>query len=222
VHTVAEYHFFKQNIDAFRAASTRDAAPELAYKTTDYIAFAVFWNRQVMMQSPQIIEADRRLYLKLPEQLLWHHKKTLQWKSSCATLYLGSNTECLAPIQELLGDANRLAVVLPAIPLEPEQVDFNADGTSFAHNKSSKFDVSPQPLSALTWNHSIPWPFDDVLLKSSDPTHISILCPRLRTTYPCLGTTYPHLRTMYPRRLHHPQTFRLLPPIPLPQYALSK
>ncbi|KAJ7356836.1 hypothetical protein DFH08DRAFT_1048015 [Mycena albidolilacea] len=127
VHTVAEYHFFKQNVDAFRAASTRDAAPKLAYKTTNYIAFAVFWNRQVMMQSPQIFEADRRLYFKLPEQLLRHHKKTLQWKSSRATLYLGSNTECLAPIQELLGDANRLVVVLPAIPLKPEQVDFNAD-----------------------------------------------------------------------------------------------
>ncbi|KAJ7697991.1 hypothetical protein B0H14DRAFT_3529089 [Mycena olivaceomarginata] len=74
VHTVAEYQFFKQNIDAFRVASARDTAPELAYKTTDYIAFAVFWNRQ-----------------------------------------------------ELLGDANRLAIVLPAIPLEPEQIDFDAD-----------------------------------------------------------------------------------------------
>ncbi|KAJ7333477.1 hypothetical protein DFH08DRAFT_966299 [Mycena albidolilacea] len=127
VHTVAEYQFFKQNVDAFRTASTRDTAPELAYKTTDYIAFAVFWNHQVMRQSPQIIEADRRLYFKLPEQLLRHHKKTLQWKSSRATLYMGSNTQCLAPIQDLLGDANRLAVVLPAIPLEPEQVDFDAD-----------------------------------------------------------------------------------------------
>ncbi|KAJ7306952.1 hypothetical protein DFH08DRAFT_824451 [Mycena albidolilacea] len=55
------------------------------------------------------------------------HKKTLQWMSSHATLYMGSNTKILAPIQELLGDASRLAIVLPAIPLEPEQVDFNAD-----------------------------------------------------------------------------------------------
>ncbi|KAJ7323366.1 hypothetical protein DFH08DRAFT_817937 [Mycena albidolilacea] len=80
-----------------------------------------------MRQSPQIVEADRRLYFKLPVQLLRHHKKTLQWKSSCATLYMGSNTQCLAPIQELLGDANQLAVVLPAILLEPEQVDFDVD-----------------------------------------------------------------------------------------------
>jgi hypothetical protein len=84
-----------------------------------------------MMQSPQILQADQRLYFKLPEQLLRHHKKTLQWTSSRATLYMGSNTEILAPIQELLGDASRLAIVLPAIPLEPEQVDFNADGDCF-------------------------------------------------------------------------------------------
>jgi hypothetical protein len=85
---------------------------------------------------------------------------------------MGSNTQCLAPIQELLRDANQLAVVLPAILLEPEQVDFDVDGTSFVHKKCSKFDVSPQPLLALTWNHLIPWPFDNVLLKSSYLMHI--------------------------------------------------
>ncbi|KAJ7195718.1 hypothetical protein B0H12DRAFT_1169101 [Mycena haematopus] len=129
VHTVAEYRFFKEHVGAFPVASARDMSPELAWKTTNYVAFALFWNRQVMMQSPQILEADRRLYFKLPEQLLRHHKKTLQWKSSRATLYMGSNTESLTPIQELLGDANRLAIVLPAIPLEPEQVNFQIDAT---------------------------------------------------------------------------------------------
>ncbi|KAJ6465338.1 hypothetical protein C8R45DRAFT_939546 [Mycena sanguinolenta] len=78
---------------------------------------------------PNSTDDDEEPEDMLPEQLLRHHKKTLQWKSSRATLYMGSNTECLAPIQELLGDANRLAIVLPAIPLEPEQVNFQIDDT---------------------------------------------------------------------------------------------
>ncbi|KAF8177327.1 hypothetical protein K438DRAFT_1770094 [Mycena galopus ATCC 62051] len=121
VHTVAEYQFFKQHVGAFPVTSAQDMPPELAWKATNYITFAVFWNQQVMMQSPQVLDAAHRLYFKLPEHLLRHHKKTLQWMLSCATLYMGSNTENLAPIQELLRDPNQLAVVLPATPLEPEQ-----------------------------------------------------------------------------------------------------
>ncbi|KAJ6490114.1 hypothetical protein C8R45DRAFT_1139189 [Mycena sanguinolenta] len=129
IHTIAEYQFFKQNVGAFPLSSARATPPEQVWKATDYIAFAKFWNLQVIMQSPQILEADKRLYFKLPEHLLRHHKKTLQWKSSRATLYMGTNTEYLTPIQELLGDANRLAMVLPAIPLEPEQVNYQIDAT---------------------------------------------------------------------------------------------
>ncbi|KAJ7246078.1 hypothetical protein C8J57DRAFT_1241863 [Mycena rebaudengoi] len=132
VHNFAEYKFFKSNVDTFRInmpAGRVKRSPEQIWKATDYIKFAVFWNQAVMSQSPQILEAHLRLYFKLPEQLLRHHKKTLQWKSSRATLYMGPNAELLKPIQEILGDANRLAIVLPAIPLEPEQVDFLNDNT---------------------------------------------------------------------------------------------
>ncbi|KAF8188816.1 hypothetical protein K438DRAFT_1764075 [Mycena galopus ATCC 62051] len=129
VHTIAEYKFFNSNVVAFRNTSARDTSPEQVWKVTDYIGFSVFWNRQVMQQSPQILAADQRLYFKLPEQLLRHHKKTLQWKSSRATLYMGPNNDSLAPIQELLGNVNRGAIVLPAIPLEPEQIEFQIDGT---------------------------------------------------------------------------------------------
>jgi hypothetical protein len=58
--------------------TARDTAPELAWKSTNYIAFVVFWNRRVMMQSPQILQADHQLYFKLPEQLLRYYKKMLQ------------------------------------------------------------------------------------------------------------------------------------------------
>ncbi|KAJ6502069.1 hypothetical protein C8R45DRAFT_608315 [Mycena sanguinolenta] len=135
VHTIAEYQFFKQNVGAFPLSSARATLPEQVWKATDYIAFAKFWNLQVIMQSPQIIEANKRLYFKLPEHLLRHHKKTLQWKSSRATLYMGTNTEYLTPIQELLGDTNRLAIVLPALPLEPEQVNYQIDGTIFLNTR---------------------------------------------------------------------------------------
>ncbi|KAF8170866.1 hypothetical protein K438DRAFT_1773541 [Mycena galopus ATCC 62051] len=100
-------------------AGRAERSPEQAWKATDYIKFAVFWN--------QALTSD--FCFKLPEQLLRHHKKKLQWKSSRATLYMGPNAELLKPIQEILGDANRLATVLPAIPLEPEQVDFLNDNT---------------------------------------------------------------------------------------------
>ncbi|KAJ7236765.1 hypothetical protein C8J57DRAFT_1247515 [Mycena rebaudengoi] len=110
VHNFAEYKFFKSNVDTFRInmpAGRVERSPEQIWKATDYVKFAVFWN----------------------QALLRHHKKTLQWKSYRATLYMGPNAELLKPIQEILGDANRLAIVLPAIPLEPEQVDFLNDNT---------------------------------------------------------------------------------------------
>jgi hypothetical protein len=83
-------------------AGRAEQSPEQVWKATDYIKFAVFWNQAVMLQSPQILEAHLRLYFKLPEQLLCHHKKTLQWKSSRATIYMGPNAELLKPIQEIL------------------------------------------------------------------------------------------------------------------------
>jgi hypothetical protein len=164
---------FRINMPAGRV----ERSPEQIWKATDYIKFAVFWNQAVMSQSPQILEAHLRLYFKLPEQLLRHHKKTLQWKSSRATLYMGPNAELLKPIQEILGDANRLAIVLPAIPLEPEQVDFLND-SMFISSFITLILILFQILLVLTWNLLILWPFVSVLLKNLDQMHMSTPHPR--------------------------------------------
>jgi hypothetical protein len=179
VYNFAEYKFFKSHVDTFRinmSAGRAERSPEQIWKATDYIKFAVFWNQAVMSQSPQILEAHLRLYFKLPEQLLRHHKKTLQWKSARATLYMGPNAELLKPIQEILGDANRLAIVLPAIPLEPEQVDFRND-SMFISSFINLILILFQILLVLTWNLLILWPFVGVLLKNLDQMHLSIPHP---------------------------------------------
>ncbi|KAJ7067559.1 hypothetical protein C8F01DRAFT_1247920 [Mycena amicta] len=101
--------------------------PKTRYLKVAGIAFAVFWNRQVRAQPASILKANERIYFKLPEQLLRHHKKSLQWKASRATLNLGSNAEALEPINRILNDSNRTAIILPALEFDPVQVDFHND-----------------------------------------------------------------------------------------------
>ncbi|KAJ6547247.1 hypothetical protein B0H19DRAFT_1266182 [Mycena capillaripes] len=123
VHTQPEFVLFKDIVTGFISAPLT-SSPEDVYKYTNYIEFAKFWNRKVVAQSATILDTGARIYFKLPEQLLRHHKKSLQWKTSRATLTLGSNVEALEPLRNMLGDPSRKAIVLPAITLEPEQVDF--------------------------------------------------------------------------------------------------
>ncbi|KAJ7193646.1 hypothetical protein GGX14DRAFT_405381 [Mycena pura] len=60
--------------------------PEKIYKVTKYDEFARFWNRRVTQQSPAELDSSKRIYFKLPEQLERHHKKSIQWKTTRATL----------------------------------------------------------------------------------------------------------------------------------------
>ncbi|KAJ7193656.1 hypothetical protein GGX14DRAFT_577110 [Mycena pura] len=64
---------------------------------------------------------------KLPEQLERHLKKSIQWKTTRATLNMGENVAALEPIHELVRDPLRKAVVLPAITHEPVEVNYAAD-----------------------------------------------------------------------------------------------
>ncbi|KAJ7227290.1 hypothetical protein GGX14DRAFT_555855 [Mycena pura] len=126
VHTRREFEFFQENIAVFIPANA-PTAPDKVYKVTKYNDLARFWNRRVASQSPTELAADRRLYFKLPEQLERHHKKSLQWKTTRATLNMGENVTALEPMRELLRDESRRAVVLPPIMHEPLEVDFAAD-----------------------------------------------------------------------------------------------
>ncbi|KAF7310239.1 hypothetical protein MIND_00397600 [Mycena indigotica] len=129
VHTRREFEFFIENIASFIPSNT-PTSPEQIYKATDYAALAKFWNRRVVTQPPTELAAEKRLYFKLPEQLERHHKKSLQWKMTRATLHLGENVTALQPIHELLSDPARKAVVLPAIMHEPTDLDFTKSQVS--------------------------------------------------------------------------------------------
>ncbi|KAJ7066294.1 hypothetical protein C8F01DRAFT_1228372 [Mycena amicta] len=126
VHTQREFELFQANIAAFIPLNTA-ATAEKIYKVTKYDEFARFWNRQVATQSPTELESSKRLYYKLPEQLERHHKKSIQWKTTRATLNIGGNVTALEPIRQLIRDSSRTAVVLPAITHEPIEVDYSAD-----------------------------------------------------------------------------------------------
>ncbi|KAJ7222208.1 hypothetical protein GGX14DRAFT_558304 [Mycena pura] len=126
VHTRREFELFQANIASFIPLNT-SASPEKVYKVTKYDEFARFWNRQVATQSPTELDSSKRIYFKLPEQLERHHKKSIQWKTTRATLNIGENVAALEPIHQLVRDPSRKAVVLPAITHEPVEVNYTTD-----------------------------------------------------------------------------------------------
>lgn len=130
VHTRREFELFQANIASFIPSNT-SATPEKVYKVTKYDEFARFWNRQVAAQPPAELDSSKRIYFKLPEQLERHHKKSIQWKTTRATLNMGENAAALEPIHQLVRDPSRKAVVLPAITHEPVEVDYSADRMCF-------------------------------------------------------------------------------------------
>ncbi|KAF7304332.1 hypothetical protein HMN09_00835000 [Mycena chlorophos] len=131
IHTQPEFVLFKRIISSFISSSVAPTATaDEVCKATDYSALALHWNREVLTQSPTVLKAAERIYFKLPEHLMRHHKKTLQWQDSRATLTLGANTAALRPINTLLNDPKRVAAVLPAITHEPLEVEFQRDATT--------------------------------------------------------------------------------------------
>ncbi|KAL0566774.1 hypothetical protein V5O48_015230 [Marasmius crinis-equi] len=137
VHTPAEYVLFKQLISLETIRTRSSPPPNQPWKGINYIQLAKIWNTRVDGQDPRVINSDQRLYYKLPEQLLRHHKKVLEWQASRATMQLGSNVRLVQEHMDSLRDPERVARVLPAVPLseiEPDPTTYGALGidlTSF-------------------------------------------------------------------------------------------
>ncbi|KAJ3771035.1 hypothetical protein FB446DRAFT_789987 [Lentinula raphanica] len=118
VHTKKEYAEFKRLVGSESIQSSRNVPANQAWKGINYIKFAKLWNVLVDTQDPTVTDSNERIYYKLPEQLLRHHKKQLEWQASQATMLDGSNAAMIHDHQNLLGSPNRIAHVLPAVPLQ--------------------------------------------------------------------------------------------------------
>ncbi|KAJ3722546.1 hypothetical protein C8R42DRAFT_720912 [Lentinula raphanica] len=123
VHTKKEYIEFKRLIGSDSIRSNRNVPANQAWKGINYIKFAKIWNVLVDTQDPAVTDSNERLYYKLPEQLLRHHKKQLEWQASRATMLDGSNAALIHDHQNLLQSPERIARVLPAVSLEDLNVE---------------------------------------------------------------------------------------------------
>ncbi|KAJ3975588.1 hypothetical protein EV361DRAFT_865301, partial [Lentinula raphanica] len=103
-----------------------------AWKGIDYVKFAQIWNSKVDAQDPTVVDSNKRLYYKLPEQLLRHHKKSLERQASQATMVIESNAVLVQAHIDSVKDSKRVAYVLPAVPLEDlsSQPDLTVNGNA--------------------------------------------------------------------------------------------
>ncbi|KIK65907.1 hypothetical protein GYMLUDRAFT_257835 [Collybiopsis luxurians FD-317 M1] len=131
VHTRKEYTEFKCLLASDNIHNNRANAPiTQPWKGINYIKFAKLWNILVDTQDATITDPNERLYYKLPEQLLRHHKRLLEWQASRATILDGSNAAMIHDHLNLLQNPERVASVLPAVALEDldTQPDPTAEG----------------------------------------------------------------------------------------------
>ncbi|KAF9059130.1 hypothetical protein BDP27DRAFT_1431786 [Rhodocollybia butyracea] len=129
VHTRAEYAEFRCLIQLNVIQNSHSNVPlNQAWKGVDFIKFAKFWNNLVDAQDPSTTDSNLRLYYKLLEQLLRHQKKLLEWQASRVTMAIGSNEAMVKEHMNILKDPERLASVLPAVPLEDNTLDPTARG----------------------------------------------------------------------------------------------
>lgn len=118
VHTFAEYAKFKKEINdrQFKKRNLKKTyPPHEAYKTVDFHRLTIAWNSAVDNQSRTETDSNKRLYYKLPSQLERHYKRTLNWKSECATILMGGNAESLKPFRDLLINENTTSTLPPSI-----------------------------------------------------------------------------------------------------------
>ncbi|KAJ7798042.1 hypothetical protein B0H13DRAFT_2505611 [Mycena leptocephala] len=159
VHTHKEYMTFKAHINhtKFRKG-TKVYPPHEHWKNIDFLKFAQFWNELVDAQPRSVTDSNLRLYYKLPQHLETHHKKTILWKSECATLSDGSNFASRKQLLDILNSPDNHADTLAAIPcLIPCQM---ANWISLLHPTHSTPDepqqsgpqqsvhLTPQPIQA--------------------------------------------------------------------------
>jgi hypothetical protein len=163
VHTHKEYITFKAHINhtKFRKG-TKVYPPHEHWKNIDFLKFAQFWNELVDAQPRSVTDSNLRLYYKLPQQLEAHHKKTILWKSECATLSDGSNFAGRKQLLDILNSPDNYADTIPAIPLPEPMPDGELDLSiarsydSFCHAGLTHNYVYSQVT--MIQHHLIRWP----------------------------------------------------------------
>lgn len=163
VHTHKEYITFKAHINhtKFRKG-TKVYPPHEHWKNIDFLKFAQFWNELVDAQPRSVTDSNLRLYYKLPQQLEAHHKKTILWKSECATLSDGSNFAGRKQLLDILNSPDNYADTIPAIPLPEPMPDGELDLSiarsydSFCHAGLTHNYVYSQVT--MIQRHLIRWP----------------------------------------------------------------
>ncbi|KAJ3752534.1 hypothetical protein EV360DRAFT_88655 [Lentinula raphanica] len=129
VHTRKEYTEFRRLVGSDNIRNNHSNVPvNQAWKGINYVKFAMLWNVLVSAQDATLTDPNDRLYYKLPEQLLRHHKKVLEWQASRATMLDGSNAAMIQDHTSLLQDPKWIAYVLPAVQLE--DLDAQPDPTA--------------------------------------------------------------------------------------------
>ncbi|KAJ7911220.1 hypothetical protein B0H13DRAFT_1875973 [Mycena leptocephala] len=144
---VKEYITFKAHINhtKFRKG-TKVYPPHEHWKNIDFLKFAQFWNELVDAQPRSVTDSNLRLYYKLPQQLEAHHKKTILWKSECATLSDGSNFAGRKQLLDILNSPDNYADTLPAIPLPEPMPDGELDLSIARYNDPTSFNpMAEQP-----------------------------------------------------------------------------
>ncbi|KAJ6470658.1 hypothetical protein C8R47DRAFT_1148854 [Mycena vitilis] len=137
VHTHKEYIFFKEHVNnAMFRKGGRPHPPHEHHKNVDFLKFAQFWNIQVNVQSPAVIDSNQRLYYKIPIHLETHHKKSILLTSERSTLATGSNFTARKQFLDILTAQDNHAHVLPALPLPDGELDLSVG----ASNDPGSFD----------------------------------------------------------------------------------
>ncbi|KAJ7917892.1 hypothetical protein B0H13DRAFT_2439933 [Mycena leptocephala] len=156
-HTHKEYITFKAhtNHTKFRTG-TKVYPPHEHWKNIDFLKFAQFWNELVDAQPRSVTDSNLRLYYKLPQQLEAHHKKTILWKSECATLSDGSyndptsfNPMAEQPAQGEAGDSE-----FPSRDHEFPQVDHLDELDSESALEDALQSIPSQPMQSASEQHT--------------------------------------------------------------------
>ncbi|KAJ7872089.1 hypothetical protein B0H13DRAFT_2280300 [Mycena leptocephala] len=136
---------------------TKVYPPQEHWKNIDFLKFAQFWNELVDAQPRSVTDSNLRLYYKLPQQLEAHHKKTILWKSECATLSDGSNFAGRKQLLDILNSPDNYADTLPAIPRPEPMPDGELDLSIARYNDPTSFNpMAEQPAQGEAGDSEFP------------------------------------------------------------------
>ena len=117
VHTHAEFLKFKQHVldPLFRRDHCdvrKTYSQSQSNRNIDFDEFAWFWNSEVEKQNRAETDSNKRIYYKVPSQLLEkHYKKTVAWRTTRSTVMMGSNAAALEPLRQVLAKPNTTTVL---------------------------------------------------------------------------------------------------------------